>query len=131
MKTTLGSCVAGLAYLVLAGCTSIDARTTEYVGAPHAAPTSAAQVQVLRTEPNRPHVRLGEVIVDASIEPPPPIADVEQKLREQTASMGGDAAVVVYDRIQPVATYVEGPLWNRDIRNVDGRKLKAVVIKYQ
>ena len=134
MKTVIGRCLpAGLAAMVLllAGCSSIDARTTEYVGAPHAAPTSAAQVAVLRTEPTRPHVRLGEVLIDASLEPPPAISEVEQKLREQAASIGGDAAVVVYDRIQPVATYVEGPLWNRDIRDVEGRKLKAVVIKYQ
>jgi len=132
--SSISKAAAGLSIITLfalAGCSNIDARTTEYVGAPHAAPVSPAQVEVLRREPTRPHVRLGEVLIDASIEPPPPISEVEQKLREQAAAIGGDAAVVVYDRIQPVATYVEGPLWNRDIRDVEGRKLKAVVIKYQ
>lgn len=117
--------------LALAGCTSIDARTTEYVGVPHAVPTSAANVEVLRREPLRPHTRLGEIVVDASIEPAPPISEVEQKLRTEAASIGGDAVVVVYDRIQPVSAFVSGPLWSRDVRSIDGRKLKGIVIKYQ
>lgn len=121
----------GLVLAGLAGCSSIDARTTEYVGAPHASPTNAATVEVLRSEPTRPHVRLGEIVVDATVDPAPPITDVEQKLREQAASIGGDAVVVVYDRIQPVSAYVSGPLWDRDIRSIDGRKLKGIVIKYQ
>lgn len=128
-------CVSTLALSLLlaglAGCSSIDARTTEYVGAPHASPTNAATVEVLRSEPTRPHVRLGEIVVDATVDPAPPITEVEQKLREQAASIGGDAVVVVYDRIQPVSAFVSGPLWDRDIRAIDGRKLKGIVIKYQ
>lgn len=117
--------------LAIAGCTNIDARTTEYVGVPHAAPTNAADVQVLRSEPLRRHIRLGEILVDATVEPAPPITEVEQKLREQAASIGGDAVVVVYDRIQPLSAYVSGPLWSRDIQTIEGRKLKGIVIKYQ
>ncbi|MDE1164639.1 MAG: hypothetical protein PW845_04465 [Pseudomonas sp.] len=26
---------------------------------------------------------------------------------------------------------VSGPLWDRDVRTIDGRKLKGIVIKYQ
>ncbi|MNT44424.1 hypothetical protein D3C72_1809500 [compost metagenome] len=70
-------------------------------------------------------------MVDASVEPAPPITEVEQKLREETAKIGGDAVVVVYDRIQPVSAYVSGPLWDRDIQTIEGRKLKGIVIKYQ
>ncbi|MDN7139355.1 hypothetical protein KC131_01760 [Pseudomonas sp. JQ170] len=126
-----GSWLLGALLLALAGCTSIDARTTEYVGVPHAAPTSAANVEVLRREPLRAHDRLGEILVDASVEPPPPITEVEQKLREEAAKIGGDAVVVVYDRIAPVSAYVSGPLWDRDIHSVEGRKLKGIVIKYR
>ncbi|MDD2060989.1 hypothetical protein N5D52_00285 [Pseudomonas sp. GD03860] len=126
-----GSWLLATLLLALAGCSSIDARTTEYVGVPHAAPTSAANVEVLRREPLRAHDRLGEIMVDASIEPPPPITEVEQKLREEAAKIGGDAVVVVYDRIAPVSAYVSGPLWDRDIRSVEGRKLKGIVIKYR
>ncbi len=101
------------------------------VGVAHAAPTNAANVEVLRREPLRPHSRLGEILVDASVEPAPPISDVEQKLRDEAAKIGGDAVVVVYDRIQPQSAYVSGPLWDRDIHTVEGRKLKGIVIKYQ
>ncbi|MBK5549229.1 MULTISPECIES: hypothetical protein [unclassified Pseudomonas] len=124
---------AGLAaaMLTLNGCATVNAQTTAYVGVEHPAPTVASQVEVLRTEPTRPHVRLGEVLVDASLDPAPPITDVEQKLREESAKLGGNAVVVVYDHIQPVAAYVSGPLWNRDIQTIQGRKLKGIVIKYQ
>ncbi|MFK0086433.1 hypothetical protein ACIQUS_03965 [Pseudomonas sp. NPDC090755] len=131
MATTYKLMLSAALLLALAGCTSIDARTTEYVGVPHAAPTSAANVEVLRREPLRPHTRLGEIVVDASIDPAPPIADVEQKLRTEAATIGGDAVVVVYDGIAPVSAYVSGPLWSRDVHAIDGRKLKGIVIKYQ
>ena len=117
--------------LVLSACASVDAQTTAYVGVEHPAPTLANEVQVLRTEPTRPHVRLGEILVDASVDPAPPITQVEQKLREEGAKLGADAVVVVYDRIQPVAAYVTGPLWSRDIETIQGRKLKGIAIKYQ
>ncbi|MNF33301.1 hypothetical protein D3C84_141140 [compost metagenome] len=119
------------ALLCLGGCASINAESTEYVGAQHFPPTLPEQVQVLRTEPTRSHVRLGEVLLDSSVEPPPPVTEIEQKLREEGAKMGGDAVVVVYDRIQPVAAYVNGPLWARDVETIEGRKLKGIVIHYQ
>lgn len=117
--------------LALAACATVDAQTTAYVGVEHPAPTVPADVQILRTEPTRPHVRLGEILIDASVDPAPPITQVEQKLREEGAKLGADAVVVVYDQIQPVAAYVTGPLWSRDIDTIQGRKLKGIAIKYQ
>lgn len=131
MKNTVSWLTITLVSLLLSACASIDAQTTAYVGGPHPGPTLAANVQVLRVEPTRPHVRLGEILVDASVDPAPPIADVEQKLKDEAAKIGGDAVVVVYDRIQPVAAYVSGPLWSRDIETIQGRKLKGIVILYQ
>ena len=131
MKNTVSLLTITLVSLLLSACASIDAQTTAYVGGPHPGPTLAANVQVLRVEPTRPHVRLGEILVDASVDPAPPIADVEQKLKDEAAKIGGDAVVVVYDRIQPVAAYVSGPLWSRDIETIQGRKLKGIVIQYQ
>ncbi|WP_166366954.1 hypothetical protein [Pseudomonas akapageensis] len=119
------------ALLTLGGCASINAQSTEYVGVAHFAPTLPETVQVLRTEPTRAHIRLGEVVLDSSVEPPPPVTEIEQKLRTEAAAMGGDAVVVVYDQIQPVAAYVSGPLWDRDIQTIQGRKLKGIVIHYQ
>jgi hypothetical protein len=117
--------------LGLAGCASIDAHTTEYVGATHLAASNPATVEILRNEPRRTHERLGEVLIDASTEPAPTVAAIEQKLREEAAKIGGDAAVLVYGRVQPVAAVVNGPLWDRDIQSIQGRKLKAIVIHYQ
>lgn len=119
------------AFLALSGCATVDAQTTAYVGVEHPAPTLASEVVVLRTEPLRPHVRLGEVLIDASVEPAPPITEVEQKLREESAKLGGDAVVVVYDHIQAVGAYVRGGVWSRDVETIEGRKLKGIVIKYR
>ena len=119
------------AFLALGGCATVDAQTTAYVGVEHPAPTLASEVVVLRTEPLRPHVRLGEVLIDASVEPAPPISEVEQKLREESAKLGGDAVVVVYDHIQAVGAYVRGGVWSRDVETIEGRKLKGIVIKYR
>ncbi|CAI8773820.1 TIGR03757 family integrating conjugative element protein [Pseudomonas sp. IT-P100] len=117
--------------LVLNACATVDAQTTAYVGVEHPAPTLPSEVQVLRVEPTRSNVQLGEIMIDASVDPAPPITEVEQKLREEAAKLGADAVVVVYDHIQPVAAYVTGPLWSRDIETIQGRKLKGIAIKYQ
>ena len=86
--------------LGLAACATVDATSTQYVGAPTFPPTNPASVQILRVEPSRPHVRLGEIQIDGSTDPAPPVAEIEQKLRDDRAKMGADAVVVVMDRIQ-------------------------------
>ena len=129
------SAVRGLLLVALAGgltaCASVDATTTEYVGAPHFPPGDPAKVEILRREPTRPHDRLGEVMIDASTDPAPPITEIEGKLRTEAAKMGADAVVVVYDRIQPVGAWVSGPWWARSVEPVTGRRLIAVAIKYR
>lgn len=126
----LPAMLLGALALALTACSSIDARTTEYVGAPHLAPTLPGNVEILRIEPTRPHVRLGEIVVDAGTDASASVSEIEQKLRSEAAGIGGDAVVVVYDRIQPVAAYVSGPLWDRDFHSIEGRKLKGIVIRY-
>lgn len=81
--------------LALAACATVDAQTTAYVGVEHPAPTLASEVQILRVAPTRPFVRLGEILIDARVDPAPPITQVEEKLREQAATLGADAVVVV------------------------------------
>ena len=132
-RLTLALLAGGLiaSLMTLGGCATVDARTTAYVGVEHPAPTLPSEVVVLRTEPLRPHVRLGEILIDASVDPAPPITQVEEKLRDEAAKLGGDAVVVVYDHIQAVGAYVNGPLWARDVQTIEGRKLKGIVIKYR
>jgi hypothetical protein len=116
--------------LLLASCATMDSHTTQYVGAPHQPPSDPAKVEILRTQPTRPHVQLGEIVVDVSTDPSPPVAEVEQRLRQEAAKIGADAAVVVYDRIQPIGVYVTGGYWSRGVSTITGRKLVGIAIKY-
>lgn len=129
-RFALWLCLA-VAALALPACTSLTATVTQYVGAPQPPPTNPANVQIVRVEPTRPHDRLGEIVVDASTDPPPPIADIENRLRSEGGKLGADAVVVVLDRVQPVAAYVTGPWWGRSVQTVDGRKVVGVAIKYR
>jgi hypothetical protein len=117
--------------VMLAACATTDVITTQYVGAPRYQPTDPNAVQILRREPTVPHDRLGEIMVDASVDPAPPIAEVEHKLTRAAAKLGADAVVVVYDRIQPVGAYVTGPWWGRSVESISGRKLIAVAIRFR
>lgn len=117
--------------MMVAACATTDVTTTEYVGVPRYQPTEPRAVQILRVEPTAPHDRLGEIMVDASVDPAPSIVEVEQKLCGAAAKLGADAVVVVYDRVQPVAAFVSGPWWGRSIESVSGRKLVAVAIRYR
>ena len=90
-----------------------------------------SQVEILRAEPTRAHERLGEIVVDATVEPMPPVADVERRLRAHGAKLGADAVVVVYDRLQPVTLYLSGPWRGHSVDGVSGRKLVGVAIKYR
>ena len=85
----------------VSACAYVEATTTQYVGVPRFPPGDAAAVQVLPAEPMRPHERLGEILLDISVDPPAPVADVEQKLREEAAKWGANAVFVVRDRVIP------------------------------
>ncbi|HEX5220052.1 MAG TPA: hypothetical protein VFZ59_10840 [Verrucomicrobiae bacterium] len=131
----LGRIVRSLSGLFLAcllvSCATIDSHSTQYVGASHPPPTDPVRVEILRTTPTRSHERIGEVKLDASTDPAPPIADVEARLRKEAAKIGADAVVVVYDRIQPVGAYVSGSWWGRSVSTISGRVLIGVAIKYK
>ena len=84
-----------------------------------------------RTEPTAPHDRLGEIVVDASTDPAPPVTEIERKMAEAAAKMGANAVVVVLDRVQPVAAYVTGPWWGRSVESIAGRKVIGVAIRFR
>ena len=85
----------------LASCAYVEPTTVQYVGVPRFPPEDPAKVQVLRAEPAQRHHRLGEVLLDISIEPAPPVAEIEQKLREEAAKMGAQAIYIVRDVARP------------------------------
>jgi hypothetical protein len=97
-----------------------------YPNAPRFAPTNPAGVELLRREPKRDHIRLGEVWIR-----PDPGMDrgyVDGLLRERTAAMGGDALVIVVDRF-----FREGVVhgyWGR-VAPAYERRIVGVVIHYQ
>ena len=81
----------------------MSTRVQPYLGGPTFPPTDPAKVAILRSEPSRPHERLGEVFAEPSGDPT--AAQYEQALREGGAKMGADAVVVVYDRMQVVGSH--------------------------
>jgi hypothetical protein len=129
-SSALHALLLGALACTLVSCASIDSTTTRYAGAPRFPPTDPATVQILRSDPGQPHDRLGEVMIDASVDPEPPIEAVEARLRNEAAKIGADAVVVVYDRIQRVGTIVSGGYGYRTAFPVTGHRVVGIAIKY-
>lgn len=97
-----------------------------YPETPRFAPTHPDSVDLLRGEPRRDHIRLGEVWIR-----PSRYADryyVEGVLREKAALMGADALVIVADRHlrgPVVFSYWHGP------RRVYRRQIVGIAIHYR
>jgi len=97
-----------------------------YPDTPRFAPTHPAEVELLRREPRRDHIRLGEVWIRPSYR-----MDrfyVEGVLRERAARMGADALVIVADRYfreRVVFSYWYGP------RRVYDRHIVGIAIRYR
>ena len=97
-----------------------------YPGVPRFAPTHPAEVELLRREPRRDHIQLGEVWVRPSWR-----MDrfyVEGLLREKAAAMGADALVIVEDRF-----FREGVVFNywRGRRAAYERHIVGIAIRYR
>ncbi len=131
-KTAISFIILGLAAFLISatGCQTVSTTHTQQVGGPKYPPSDPAQVQILRAEPNRPHVRLGEVRAEPSDEHMD-AAKIEEALRKEAAKLGADAVVVVYDRTETTGAVVTGPWWGRSIQRLEGRVVIAVAIKYQ
>jgi hypothetical protein len=97
-----------------------------YRDAPRFGPTNPASIELLRRDPKRDHIRLGEVWIR-----PDPGMDrgyVEGILREKAALMGADALVIVADRF-----FREGVVYNywRGRMAVYERHIVGVAIRYK
>jgi hypothetical protein len=120
---------AAVALVASTGCNTVSTSVKQDIGGPTYAPTDPAQVQILRTQPTRPHVRLGEVTAEPSSDSVP-VTEIEAALQKAAAKMGADAAVVVYDKTQTTGAYVTGPWWGRSVETIQGRVIVAVAIHY-
>jgi hypothetical protein len=112
-------------------CSYVSMRTKPYIGVPRYSPTDPAKIAILHERPQQPAESLGEVIVDASTDPPPSVGEIEAKLREGGAQMGADALVLVYDRNQIVGTWVSGWWGGASAYPVTERIVVAVAVKYK
>ena len=125
---TLTVAVAGL--FALTGCQTVSTTNNQYIGVQQFPPTNPMQVQILRTEPTRPNIKLGEVRAEPSSENVD-AAKIEMAIQKAAAKMGADAAVVVYDKTQVVGAQVVGGWLNREVDPIVGRIVIAIAIKYQ
>ncbi len=123
--------ILAAAVLAIAGCAGTNVSTTPYPNVGDFPPTEPARVQILRAEPARPHVKLGEITVDASSSPPPTPQEVDGKLRAAAAKLGADAAVVVVDTTQPGLPVAGGTWWGRTPMSRTAREVIAVAVKYR
>lgn len=97
-----------------------------YPDVPRFAPTNPPSVELLRREPRRDHIALGEVWIRPRYH-----MDrfyVESMLREKAAAMGADALVIVRDRY-----YREGVVYSywRGPRRVYSRHIVGIAIRYK
>ena len=125
---TLIAAVAAL--FVGAGCNTIATNTNRYPGIPTFPPSDPANVEVLRAEPARPHVRLGEVRAETS-DTSVDVKTIETAMREQAAKLGADALVVIVDRVEGPRTPFVGGWRTRSAEPVPQRVLIGVAVKYQ
>lgn len=116
--------------LPLESCTTLDAHSIQYAGAPRFPASNPTGVKILREEPPGPNERLGEIVVDASVDPAPSVSKVEERLRIEAGKLGADAVVIVYDSIQALGVYAVAPWWNGTVPTKEGRQLIGVAIKY-
>ena len=98
-----------------AACAYVEATTVQYVGVPRFPAGEPAAVQVLSAEPAQRHDRLGEILLDISVDPAPPVSDIEGRLREEGAKMGANAVYVIRDVARPG----------------ENRKLIGIAIRYK
>jgi hypothetical protein len=128
-NSILPGLISTAALVLVTGCNTISVQTRQDLGVPTFAPTDPATVQILRTEPTRAHVRLGEI----TAQPPAvdtPVAQIEAKLQQAGAKIGANAVVIVVDRTQVTGATVVGGWYNRQISPDIGRVIIGVPIHY-
>ena len=123
------SAAAAATLLAVTGCNTINLQTNQYIGVQNYPPTDPATVQVMRTEPTRPNVKLGEITVEPS-SMDTPVPKIEAKLQAAGAKMGANAVVIVVDRTQQMGATVSGGWYDRQVSPVIGRVIVGVAIRY-
>lgn len=114
---------------LVTGCSTVTINSNQYLGVPAYAPSNPAQIQILRQEPTRLNVRLGEV----RAEPGEDVSaqKIEAAMRNAAAKMGADAIVILYDRSEVRGAVITGAGYGaHSVQQVIGRVVLGVAIKY-
>ena len=117
------------AALMTTGCNTVSTSVTQSIGVPTFPPTVPAQVQILRTEPTRQHIQLGQVRAEPS-SVGMDVTKIEAALQKAAAKLGANAAVVIYDKTQVTGAMVVGGWANRSVEPIEGRVIVAIAIRY-
>ena len=91
--------------LVILGCQTVDVTKTAKGSF---APTNAADVEILRTRPDRKYIELATVTTTGHS--PSPEAKMHNALREKTAELGANAVILTESGLDPKSN-----LWCRGV----------------
>ena len=115
----------------LVACTSIEVKTTPYPGLQKLAATDPDKVEILRAAPARPHEKLGEIQIDSSNDPAPPLVDLATTLQEEAAKLGADAVVIMDYREMTISDPKAGTPPPANAPNKTIHRALAIAIKYK
>lgn len=110
------------------GCSSVAVRTVRFAEVQAYPPTYPDIVEVLRTEPIRPHARLGEVYVEP--EGNASADAIAAGLKKGAAPLGADAVVIVSDRALKMGALVETSWTKREMLPTPDHVIVGVAIRY-
>lgn len=131
LKTALPLATALAALAFGTGCSYVNSHTIAYLGVPRPAPTEPARIEILQAPPSRPHERLGEVVIDASLSPTPKPEKIEARIRKEAAKLGADAVLVASDQATTSGYWMTGPWWSATMSAVQSRVIVGVALKYK
>ena len=123
------SVVILLLLLVLTTTSCISVQTKQELGVPQYVPTDPGMVQILRSPPERPNIRLGEITVEPQTDNPS-TQKLEQAFQKAAAKMGAHAVVIVADRTQVMGMQATGPWYGRELSADLERVIVGVAIRY-
>ena len=127
-RCRIGRTLMILAMIILAGCSHVSVSSKQYLGGPSYQPTNPVSVQILRSMPLRPMVRLGEVTAEPTGNPT--AKQIEQKLRAAGAQMGADAVVIISDRTVLMGASIAGGFRDRQLQRDFQRVIVGIAIHY-
>ena len=117
--------------LLATGCSYVRSHTITYLGTPRPAPVDPTRIEILQAPPARPHDRLGEIVIDASLSPAPKTEKIEGRLRDEAAKLGADAVLVAQDQATTSGYWMTGPWWSATMSPVQSRLIVGVALKYK